>query len=52
MGVESGGRGGRVPAVGKSAGDIPPEMMILQHLFFLTPDIDENFAFSTILKIK
>ena len=51
MGIESGGggRGDTSPAVEKSAGDVPPEMMILQHLFFLTQM--KMFAFSTILKI-
>ena len=36
MGVESGGGGGTgdaSPAVEKSAGDVPPEIMIFQHLF-------------------
>ena len=33
MGVESGGRGGRVPRSRKISGDVPPKMMILKHLF-------------------
>ena len=49
MGVESGGRGDASPAVEKSAGDVPPEIMIFQYLFL---DIQENFAFSNIFKIK
>ena len=51
MGVESGGggRGDASPAVEKSAGDVPPEMMIFQHLFL---DTNEKFVFSTIFKIK
>ena len=36
MGVESGGRGDASPAVERSAGDVPPEIMILQYLFFST----------------
>ena len=32
-GVESGGMGDASPAVEKSAGDVPPEIMIFQHLF-------------------
>ena len=42
------GGGGR-SKVEKSAGDVPPEIMIFQHLFY---DTYENFAFSTIFKIK
>ena len=33
MGVESGGRGDASPAVERSAGDVPPEIMTFQHLF-------------------
>ena len=35
MDVESGGggRGDASPAVEKSAGDVPPEIVIFQHLF-------------------
>ena len=33
MGVESGGGGDASPAVEKSAGDVPPEIMIFQYLF-------------------
>ena len=37
MGFESGGggRGNASPAVEKSAGDVPPEIVIFQYLFFL-----------------
>ena len=51
MGVESGGggNGGRVSRSRKISRGRSPEMMILKHLFFHT---DENFAFSTIFKIK
>ena len=43
-------RGGRVPAVEKSAGDVPPRNDYILGSFIL--DTDENFAFSTISKIK
>ena len=52
MDVESAwkrGGGDASPAVEKSAGDVPPEIMIFQDLFLHT---HENFAFSTIFKIK
>ena len=50
MGVENGAgdEGDASPAVEKSAGDVSPEIVLFQHLFFL--DTYENFAFSTIFK--
>ena len=48
MGVESGG-GGRVPRSRKISRGRPPRSYAISASFFLT---NENFAFSTILKIK
>ena len=36
MGIESGGKGGRVPCSRKISGGRLPELKILQYLFFLT----------------
>ena len=69
MGVESGGRGegDPSPAVEKSAGDVPPEIIILQYLFYTFANlvfwIDscfehccdkdiKNLVFSNIFEIK
>ena len=48
IGVESGGGGDASPAVGKSAGDVPPDIRVFQYLFFL--GIYDNCAFSTLSK--
>ena len=47
---KAGGRGDASPAVKKSAGDVPPRNDDILASFFL--HTDENFAFSTIFKIK
>ena len=49
IGVESGGMGDASPAVEKSAGDVPPEIMIFQYLCL---DTFANIAFSNIFEIK
>ena len=50
MGVESGGWGNASSAVEKSAGDVPPEIMIFQYLF--SWHICKFCIFSTFFKIK
>ena len=49
MGVESGGTGGRVPRSRKISGEHHPRNYHISASFF---DTYENFAFSTIFKIK